>query len=65
MCGVGVGEEVFVMVLLGGTVFIAWVDLYVNFVGGISGSVSSDVYFLDNRLRLKDGVCVGENSSEA
>ena len=52
------GEEVFVMVLLGGNVFVAWVDLYVNFVGGNPGSVSGDVYLLDDRLRLKDGVRV-------
>ena len=59
------GEEVFVMVLLGGGVFVAWVDLYVDFVGGIPGSVGSDVYFPDDRLRLEDGVRVGKNSCEA
>ena len=59
------GEEMFVMVLLGRAVFVAWVDLYVNIVGGIPGGIGGDVYFLNNQLWLKNGVRVGEDSCEA
>ena len=55
-------EEVFVVVLLGSSVFVAWVDLYVNVIGGIRRGIGGDVYFLNNRLWLKDGLRVGKNS---
>ena len=48
MCGIGVGKKVFVAVLLGGNVFVARVDLYINVVGGIPRGHGSDVYFLNN-----------------
>ena len=42
------GEEVFVSVLLGGDVLIAWVDLDINFVGGVPSCGGGDVYFLND-----------------
>ena len=42
------GEEVFFSVLLGGDVFIAWVDLDVNFVGGVPWCGGGNVYFLND-----------------
>ena len=58
MPGIGVGKEVFVSVLLGGGVYIAWVDLYVDFVGGVPLRCGSNVYFSNNRLWLDGGVGV-------
>ena len=59
------GEKVFVAVLLGGDVFVARMDLYIDMVGGIPGGCGSDVYFLNNRLWLQVGVRMGEDECEA
>ena len=58
MCGISVGKEVFISVLLGGGIFIAWVDLYVNFVGGVPWRRGGNVYFFNNQLWLDGGVGV-------
>ena len=41
-------EKVFVAVLLGGNVFVARMDLYIDMVGGIPGGCGGDFYFLNN-----------------
>ena len=56
------GEKMFVAVLLGGDVFVARVNLYIDMVYGIPGGCGGDVYFLHNRLWLQIGVCTGEDA---
>ena len=55
----------FVAVLLSGNVFVARVDLYIDMVGGIPGGRGGDIYFLNNRLWLQVGVCMGKDACEA
>ena len=57
--------KVFVAVLLGGDVFVARVDLYIDVVCGIPGGCGGEVYFLHNRLWLQIGVRMGEDACEA
>ena len=41
------GKEVFVSVFLGGDIFVAWVDLYVNVVGRVPWCSGSNVDFFN------------------